>query len=584
VSHRLIHLSTSSEGGAIALPGLRPGVVLVCIEQEGELRDNALGQVIKLGEAATVIVELLDGNRDAASLLEEAGERLGGPLDPGGLVDLLQALDQRALLDTPRARAVVSQGMIRADVAALRRLSQRSRAIGSYEDTGAPAAKSVRIAPGSRFSCNSCTRCCTDQHLLGPVPTDEMNRIIEGFKAAGKPHAAGPADFIGLPNEGRPPVNFLLRTQNGRCNFLQADGLCGIHQQLGAELKPAVCRLFPFRPVHTPTGWDVGLSLSCPTVASGSGDDAGAEALETVNSLAKSSPLLQVISDNVQLDAQCTVPYEIYRDWEDQAVALLQENPEQPLRTWLQVVSSFETTLNTHSTAERDPWLDISDDPDCQTTSMDSVATTSGLVSQRGQGDMSSDVGRAADILLRDLATWLELLIGLEAADPAALRRVRKGLIKLRSDMNVSPTAAPVLAERARISRITSNAADTLDEDDDLSTTTSPEATRPSIRSVRVSGGDDRDQRLRFMSQALLSKSLFRFSSIRHGLLSITLHLALLNLECIGSDLMSPDVADISYVFQHPQFTDVTDSRAVVRHHPDDGTIHRSILGLSLVE
>ena len=151
MTDRLIHLSASHSSGSSALPGLRPGVTLIGQGEEAELHDHSLGQVVKLGEAAAVIVSLLDGERDAATILMEAGQRLGGPLDPMGLVDLLQALDQRALLDTPRARAVVSQGLVRADVAALRRLSQRPRPIMQLAANPSSTPEAVRMAEGSRF-------------------------------------------------------------------------------------------------------------------------------------------------------------------------------------------------------------------------------------------------------------------------------------------------------------------------------------------------------------------------------------------------------------------------------------------------
>jgi len=438
------------------------------------------------------------------------------------------------------------------------------------------------MAPNSKFSCNSCTRCCTDKHLLGPLTAEEVKKIIDGYKAAGKAHAASHVDFMPLPNDGQPPVSFLLRTTNGLCNFLQEDGKCGIHQDLGIESKPAVCRLFPYRAVRTPSGWDVGLTLSCPTVAAGHGDDPRDEVLTTINALKGSSPLLQVISDTVNLDANCKVPFSVYAAWEAKAVEILRAEADRPAHAWLSVITSFEALRAEHGATEAtDPWLHLSEDADCQTVEMQESLDEDGLVSERGQGDLSQDVGRGADILLRDLATWLELLVGLEAADPMALRRVRSAVVRLRSDLNVSGEAAPVLAERARLGRITANVADTLDEVDTMGSARAT-ATRPSIRSVKVAAASDEEMCLRFLYEALVGKSLFAFSSVRHGLVSLSVHLGLLRLEGVHLDPMSPDVADVSYLFQHPQFIDVIDSRAVVRHHGDDGALHRAILGISL--
>ena len=574
-----MHFNSSQAGGSSALPGLRPGVTLIHQGEEAELRDNSLGQVVKLGEAAALIVSLLDGTRDAAAVLLEAGKQLGSPLDPMGLVDLLQALDQRALLDTPRARAVVSQGLIRADVAALRRLSQRARPLMKLAANPSTSPEKVRMAAGSRFSCNSCTRCCTDKHLLGPVSADEVQKILAGFKATGLASEARASDFIPLGNDGQPPEAFLLRTENGRCSFLQESGLCGIHERLGEELKPAACRLFPFQPVRTLSGWDVGLSLSCPTVASGGGDDANSEALKTVSSLATTSSLLQVLTDTVQLDSFCKVPYELYGSWEEKSVARLLDGSEEPARAWVSVVEDFEALLQKQTGYQADSWLELSYD-DTSTVEMSNVSESEPVISERGQGELNLDVGRAADILLRDLGVWLELLVGLEAADPGALRRVRRGLVRLRSALDVSPRSAPVLAERARISQLAHDAADTLGDNFKSEDSAQLTATRPAIRPVHTNKVKAEVLEQRFLVQALVGKSLFRYSTVRHGLLAITIHLALMRLEDIESDPYCPKIEDISYLFQHPQFLDVIDSRAIVRHHAGDGSIHRSILGV----
>ena len=579
VTHRLTHLSPSQPGSSAVLPRLRRGVVLVGQRDDAELRDSSLGQVVKLGEAAAVIVSLLDGERDAAAVLLRAGQELGSPLDPMGLVDLLQALDQRALLDTPRARAVVSQGLVRADVAVLRRISQRPKPIMQLAaNTGAPPDR-VRMAPGSNFACNSCTRCCTSKHLLGPVSAVEVQKILGGFKAAGQPGGARASDFIPLANNGQPPESFLLRTEDGRCTFLKDSGLCGIHDLLGVEFKPAACRLFPYQPVRTVSGWDVGLSLACPTVAQGTGPEAAAGALETVTSVAHTSSLLQVITDTVHLDAHGRVPYELYRSWEEQTVAALLDPDQTPAAAWIAGIEAFETLRAAHTSGEPDPWLAALDD-DCSTVEVNAISKTATELTERGQGDLSADVGRAADILLRDLAMWLELLIGLEAADPAAIRKVRRGIVRLRSDLDVAPMSAPVLAERARLTELVADAAETLDEPH--SSAGAPHtATSPAILAVQLSNAKPDTLQRRFLVQSLLGKSLFRYSNVRHGLLAITVHFGLLRLERMAGDPFAAEVDDVSYLFTHPQFTDIIDSRAVVRHHDSDASIHRSILGVS---
>ncbi len=580
--HRLLHLSPSRPGAPAALPGLRPGVVMIRHEDEVELRDNVLGQVVRLGDAAAVIVGLLDGVRDAAAVLMRAGQELGGALDPMGLVDLLQALDKRALLDTPRARAIVSQGLVRADVAALRRISQRNKPLVQLAANPTSTPAGLRMAEGSRFSCNSCTRCCTGKHLLGPVSAAEVRTIVNGFKDIGLSGEVGVNDFLPLGNTNGPPESFLLRTNNDRCIFLQDDNLCRIHAALGGDFKPAACRLFPFRPVRTPEGWNVGLSLSCPTVVHGEGQDPRAEALETITSVARSSSLLQVISEPVALSSGCKVPWASYMGWENGALEQLQDQAQDPAVAWLGAIESFEDLLREDSGDASDPWLTLADTDECATVEMPEASNSNGSgggISNplRGQGQLSADMNRAADVLLRDLAVWLELLIGLEAADPMAIRRLRKGMVQLRSRLDFEPLAAPVLAEEARLEGLMdgpdgSQAEDTLPR--------SMTQTHPAIRRPKLRGNDQASVLRRFLLQALMGKAVFRFSTVRRGLVAVTLHLALLSLNGFSRDPYALGTEDVSYLFQHPQFTDIIDSRAVTQHHTADGQLHRLLLGL----
>jgi Fe-S-cluster containining protein len=80
-----------------------------------------------------------------------------------------------------------------------------------------------------------------------------------------------------------PQGDLVLRHVEGACEFLEADGKCAIHAQLGFEAKPEACRRFPF---FTTEGADgtryVRASFACPTVVGcrGAGPEALAAALE----------------------------------------------------------------------------------------------------------------------------------------------------------------------------------------------------------------------------------------------------------------------------------------------------------------
>jgi Fe-S-cluster containining protein len=73
------------------------------------------------------------------------------------------------------------------------------------------------------------------------------------------------------PIAGHAPLLRIRKRVDGACGFLSAEGLCRIHEVLGADRKPLCCRLFPFR--FHPADDDVvaTVSFACPTVIANEG-------------------------------------------------------------------------------------------------------------------------------------------------------------------------------------------------------------------------------------------------------------------------------------------------------------------------
>lgn len=566
---RLTALSNGTGKAALPLPGLRPGVVMIGEGEDAELRDVQLGQVVKLGEVASVIVGLLDSTRDAEALLADAAKILGEELNPLGLVELLQALDRRALLDTPRARMVVAQGLVRADIAALQRLAQRRKLIGEYTDDGAEVDLPT-MPPNSAFACRSCNRCCSEDHLLGPVTREERDAILLGFAQQGDERGADPSNFVPLPTGGTEPV-YLLRPREGSCSYLDRDGLCRVHKVLGEEVKPAVCRLFPYRAAKTPDGWDVGMSLLCPTVAGGEGPDPRPDARRTITTLRVLTTHLRQVPQTVLLSDGVTVPWATYRDWEAEAQALLCDM-DLPLQTaWARALNAFEDMLET-ARAEIDD--DISLIPDMQAT----TAETPPLNEDLEHTIELSDPGHAADALLRDLALWSELLVGLEAADPMALRRFRSAMLRLRGKLGVNAEAAPVLAELSRLDKRANEDLASASVSEPGAVTRDDFAVPTDLLPEEVARSIGEGAQRRFLSQCLADKRSFEYGTVARGLLALTVLVSTLRLDRIDGDEFHPRISDIAYLVNHPQLTDIIDTRAVVRARSAEPEIHRLIL------
>jgi Fe-S-cluster containining protein len=556
-------------------------VVLIGEGEDAELRDMRLGQVVRLGAVAAVVVHLLDGTRDTELLLLDAARILGEQLNPMGLVELLQALDRRALLDTPRARRIVAQGNVRADIAALSQLSRRKRGARPYVFRGEEDLDLPVMAPGSRFECRSCAKCCTEQHLLGPVSRAERDAIVAGFTELGDEAGADPSNFVPLPSQGGPPT-FLLRPRGGRCSFLDESNRCRIHSELGEEVKPAACRQFPFRAVKTPVGWDVGLAMSCPTVARGEGPDPREEARRTVGALrVLRVEGLREVSGTVSLTARRTVDFGVYRKWESDALLRLSDDTVDPAEAWSEIIRDLVVLVHSDvgrtvddTLEEMGPATGGFDDTPTVVSPMGETTVVAPVDPGTGVGDSTDDPRTAADIILRDMAIWCELLVGLEAANPMAIRRLRSSLLRVRTNLGQSPDAAPVLAEKARLLLRRHAAAETSPDVLSAISLTDPDGTLPPAL-----GSQPAVQR-RFLAQALMEKRLFEFSSIDRGVVSMTVFLSALRLPAVAGDEYTLAISDVAYLSHHPQLTDIVDSRAVVHDMALDGRVHRAILGL----
>ncbi len=566
---RLQSLSAADGKSSLPLPGLRPGVVLLGEGDDAELRDVQLGQVVKLGEVASVIVGLLDGTRDAERLLADAAGVLGEELNPLGLVELLQALDRRALLDTPRARMVVAQGLVRADIAALQRLASRRKLISEYVPDGADV-ELPNMAPDSAFACQSCNRCCSEDHLLGPVTREERDRILLGFAEKADERGADPSNFVPLPTASSDPV-YLLRPRDGSCSYLGRDGLCRVHKILGEEAKPSVCRLFPFRAVKVPDGWDAGMSLLCPTVAGGEGPDPRPEARRTVRALQVITPHLRQVPDTVLLTDGITVPWAVYRAWETEAQQTLSDGKQELVTAWMACIDAFEEMVET-ARAEIDD--DLSLGPDLQET----TAETPPLTDEIEATVELSDPGAAADLLLRDLALWSELLVGLEAADPMALRRFRSGMLRVRERVGIRRDAAPVLAEMARLHARQTRSFAASGVSEPGAVTHGDFAVPTDLLPDEVVRTQGEGAQRRFLSQALAEKRAFDYGTVARGLLALTVLVSALRLDRIDGDEHQPRVSDVAYLVNHPQLTDIMDTRAVVRSRSAEPAVHALIL------
>ncbi len=125
------------------------------------------------------------------------------------------------------------------------------------------------IEKDARFSCGSCGACC-NQPWRTSIEADKA-AALDRHDFSTYPQLAGKR-FYHAAADGRAGFFDLAKGEGTKCLFLDADGLCIIHKELGAEAKPGMCRQFPLISSRTWVDERVSLNFACPSVQRGTGE------------------------------------------------------------------------------------------------------------------------------------------------------------------------------------------------------------------------------------------------------------------------------------------------------------------------
>ncbi len=116
------------------------------------------------------------------------------------------------------------------------------------------------------WSCHSCGDCC---RRLEGVITDEEKHRIEALDLANDPDVAPKPWFVPVARGSKKWR--LAHRPDGGCVFLTTANHCRLQERFGADVKPFVCRLFPFLLIPAGNHWRVGMRFSCPSAAANLG-------------------------------------------------------------------------------------------------------------------------------------------------------------------------------------------------------------------------------------------------------------------------------------------------------------------------
>lgn len=106
---------------------------------------------------------------------------------------------------------------------------------------------SVHVLGENRYRCYGCGSCCFG-HAIELLDDDEKARIEDAGAKLGVPD---PVEGTGV------------RFENHQCVFHDEDRLCRIHKELGSEIKPLRCQLWPLKIVSTEDGLRFGVDPGC---------------------------------------------------------------------------------------------------------------------------------------------------------------------------------------------------------------------------------------------------------------------------------------------------------------------------------
>ena len=168
--------------------------------------------------------------------------------------------------------------------------------------------KTFHFTPGSRFSCNSCGKCCSSDFEI-PLQESKVALIKKS------------SSYASRIERGYQPLrvlagtfHFLDSNEAGQCHFLEQN-ICALHKNEGLSHKPVICQIYPYNLVQTPDGVQVSLLYSCPSVVEGRGaptEQSRDSFLELFEAHQGRIPMLGPVENHILVTQLSTVTWEQY--------------------------------------------------------------------------------------------------------------------------------------------------------------------------------------------------------------------------------------------------------------------------------
>ncbi len=287
----------------------------------------------------------------------------------------------------------------------------------------APLDRPLDLLPGFTLVCDGSGSCCRfyGSVAFGPVEAASARAM------AGEMRLPLAADELFTPIVGAQLAEDDVRAVaqiDGRCAFLEGDGLCGLHRRGGATAKPFPCRNYPAMFMDDGTSVRVSLGPECACVFASAGRRDGSPLVPPeARTLADLGPEVAVmhVPDPVPLTVMRTAPREALASWSSRLVdALATTEVDAVALAWTLAERMAEDGLALERALERPAAPSASAIRPYLAALADRAREAAELnASWRGASDLSRRVARwIADAL----ASADPTLLVLRAPDPAAER------------------------------------------------------------------------------------------------------------------------------------------------------------------
>lgn len=194
----------------------------------------------------------------------------------------------------------------------------------------------LHIPEGINFDCTGCGNCCFEWPV--PITREDFSRI-NSYAEQRDLDAKKLFRVLNVDDDKLKVFSHSLEKRgDGLCEFLTEDKRCQLHNDLGAEGKPAMCRLFPYTFTQTPSGTYASVSFASTGVLLNSGTPLSQQTefmLQTYELFSKMFPSLDLDWSESQLVDGQKISWTDYQSIEKPILERLAKTGESRVERWL---------------------------------------------------------------------------------------------------------------------------------------------------------------------------------------------------------------------------------------------------------